>query len=92
MKSYPVLRSTLEGIFGSGVGLSDDDATSSLTRDLSHRPFLDALSVEIDAAMKDSELSWRHLLEEAEVAYFDTDEEAKAFVVQRIVKLVIQPR
>ena len=86
MKAYPVLRSTLEGIFGSSVGLSDEEATSSLLRDLNHKPFRDALRAELDAALADAEVPWRLFLEECDVAYFDNDIEAKQFVIERIQK------
>ena len=84
MKTYPVLRSTLEGIFSSSVGLSDEEATSSLLRDLGHKPFSDALRAELDSALVDSDVSWRLFLEECDVAYFDSDQEARKFVLDRI--------
>lgn len=84
MKAYPILRSTLEGIFGSGAGLSDEETTSSLLKDLSHKPFRDALGAELITALSDASISWRRLLEECDVAYFDNEDDARKFVVDRI--------
>lgn len=84
MTKYLVLRSTLEGIFGCDVGFTDAEATSSLLRDLEHKPFSDALAAELDAALADAEVSWQQLLDECGVAYFGSDEEARQFVVERI--------
>lgn len=84
MKPYPVLRSTLDGIFGSAVGLSDEEAAASLAKDLGHKPFRDALRAELEAAFADESVSWKALLEGCDVAYFGSEDEAKSFVAQRI--------
>jgi hypothetical protein len=84
VNSYPVLRSTLEGIFSARTGLTDEEAASGLLKDLAHQPFREALKTELDAAFVDPDVRWRALLEEFEVAYFATDEEAKQFIVQRL--------
>ena len=84
MKTYPVLRSTLDGIFSSAVGLSDEEATASFAKDLGHKPFRDVLRAELGAALADGSVSWKALLEECDVAYFDSEDEARSFVTQRI--------
>ena len=84
MKTYPVLRSTLDGIFSSAAGLSDEEATASLAKDLGHKPFRDALRAELEEALADERVSWKALLEEYDVGYFDGDGEAMSFVVERI--------
>ncbi len=84
MKTYPVLLSTLDGIFGSAVGLSDEEAAANLAKDLGHKPFRDALRAELEAAFADGSVSWKALLEEFDVAYFDSESEARSFVIQRI--------
>lgn len=86
MTKYPVLRSILEGIFGSDVGFTDAEAASNLLRDLEHRPFSDALAAELGAALGNAEMSWRQLLDECGVAYFESDDEARQFVVERIAE------
>jgi hypothetical protein len=84
MNAYPVLRSTLEGIFGAGAGLDDAEATQALRRDLAHPPFREAIKAEMSAALADPSMSWQQLLHDCEVAYFDSEEEAKNFVVERL--------
>ncbi len=88
MQNYQVLRSTLEGIFGAAVGFSSDEARSNLLRDLEHQPFRDALSAEMTHALADPALPWQRLLDECNVACFDNDDQARLFVVDRILKPV----
>jgi hypothetical protein len=68
------------------VGFSTEEATSNLLRDLEQKSFRDALDAEMTVAWRDPALSWQHLLDECDVAYFDSEEEARSFVVERIMK------
>lgn len=90
MKTYPVLCGTLEGIFGASVGLTDEEADSQLQKDLVHPPFRDALLSELNVALQGPEVECRHLLEQYEVAYFDTEAEARNFLIQRIQRPALE--
>jgi hypothetical protein len=92
MKAYPILCSTLEGIFGASVGLTDEEADSHLQKDLVHTPFRDALLSELSVALRDPEIEFRHLLEKYEVAYLDTEDEARNFLIQRIQRPALGKR
>lgn len=84
LHEHPILRSTLEGIFGSAVGYSSQEAASSLRHDLAHKSFRDALQAELKVALSNPAFAWRQLLEECKVAHFETDHEAMQFVVQHV--------
>lgn len=90
MKQYPLVRSTLEGIFGAQVGLDDDESAAVLLRDLSHLPFKEGIQKELSAAMTDATLSWQTLLDESDVEYFDTEDQARNFVNEKLIQVVFR--
>jgi hypothetical protein len=88
MNKYPLIRSTLEGIFGAQVGMDDDSAIAALRSDLSHLPFLEGIRRELAEAFSDASLSWRQLLDECDVEAFETEGEAESFIRRNVLSLV----
>jgi len=88
MEKYPLIRSTLEGIFGSQVASDDATSVTALRRDLQHEPFRQGIKKELAEAFSDKDLSWRELLEECDVASFDSEQEARQFATERVLKIV----
>ena len=77
MKSYKLIKSVLGGIFSAQVGLDDDEAIAALQKDLQHSPFREGIEKELKKAFSDDSLSWAKLMDECEVTFFDSEEEAK---------------
>jgi hypothetical protein len=80
VSDYPLLLSTLEGIFGADVGNSDERARANLQSDLTHEPFKVGLIAELNTAFADDTISWRRLLLNCKVASVDSEEEALELV------------
>ncbi len=83
-RTYPLIRSTLQGIFSTQVAFSDEAANAALIADLAHASFREGMRDEIVMALTDKELSFQALLDECGVAFFDTEHEARAFF-ERVV-------
>ena len=88
MNSYPLIRSTLEGLFGAQVATDDDSALNALRRDLTHLPFLLGIREELSTAFSDQSLSWQQMLDECDVETFDSEDEAESFVRQNLLNVV----
>ncbi len=78
MRSFPLISSTLQGVFSAGAGHSAEEAASALERDLRHPALRDGLALELREAFADSKFSWCALLSECDVAYVDSEQEAVA--------------
>ena len=78
MESYKLIRSVLGGIYGAQVGLDDEEAIATLRKDLQHKPFREGIEAELKKAFCDESLSWAKLMDDCEVSYFETEEEAKS--------------
>lgn len=76
MRRYPLIESTLGGIYGAQTFRSDEHAMSQLSKDLSHEPFKTAFVLELEAAFSDPQLSWVKLLDDSEVASVESEAEA----------------
>lgn len=77
MESYKLIRSVLGGIYGAQVGLDDYEAIAAFQKDLQHEPFREGIEAELKKAFSDGALSWSKLMDDCEVAFFETEEEAK---------------
>ena len=77
MESYKLIQSVLGGIYGAQIGLNDDEAIAALQKDLLQPLFKEGIEKELKAAFSNSQLSWVKLMDECEVAFFDTEDEAK---------------
>lgn len=88
MRSFPLIRSTLQGIFSASAGHSAEEAASALERDLRHPPFHDGLTLELRDAFADSAFSWCALLSECDVAYLDSEQEA-AELAKSLLKVAV---
>ena len=78
MESYKLIKSVLGGIYGAQVGLDDEEAIAALQKDLQHKPFREGIETELKKAFSDESLSWVQLMDDCEVSFFETEEEAKS--------------
>lgn len=78
MESYKLIQSVLGGIYGAQIGLNDDEAIAAFKMDLQQQEFRKGIEKELKQAFSDPSISWVKLMDECEVAYFDTEEEAKS--------------
>ena len=85
MKKYRTLCNTLECIF-SAAGFSEEEERLSLLKSLEQQPFREALAKDLEGALVDTDLSWLKLLDEYDVGYFESEDEAKQFVIENIVE------
>ena len=85
MKKYEILCSVLEGNFGA-AGFSEEEEKLSLLKDLEYQPFREALAKDLESALVDTDISWQTLLRELGTGYFESEEEAKQFVIENIVE------
>ena len=86
MRKYRTLCNTLECIFDTAVGYTEEEVRLNLLKDLEYQLFRDALAKDLEGALDDTDLSWRMLLDEYDVGYFESEEEAKQFVIENIVE------
>ena len=77
MESYKLIRSVLGGIYGAQVGMDDDEAIAEFKKDLQHPPFREGIEAELKKSFSDESLSWVKLMDDCEVSFFDSEEEAK---------------
>lgn len=77
MESYKLIQTVLGGIYGAQVGLDDDEAITAFQKDLQHPPFREGIEVELKKAFSDKSLSWVKLMDDCEVSFFNSEEEAK---------------
>lgn len=85
---YPLIRSTLEGIFGAQVALDDQSAMDALRRDLEYVPFRKGIREELRKAFSDDGFRWLKVLDECDVGGFDTEDEAELFVRRALLNVI----
>lgn len=78
MEKYKFIENVLGGIYGSQIGLSEEDATIEYIRGLQYEPFRNGIKGELIRAFSDEGLSWVEMMDKYEVAYFETEESAKS--------------
>ena len=78
MESYKLIKSILGGIYGAQVGLDDEEAITAFRKDLQHKPFREGIESELKKAFCDDSLSWAKLMDDCEISFFETEEEAKS--------------
>jgi len=78
MESYELIKSVLGGIYGAQIGLDDNEAIYAFQKDLQHDPFREGIEAELRKAFSDESLSWVRLMDDCEVSFFETEEEAKS--------------
>jgi len=88
MYPYKLIQSVLGGIYGAQVGLDDDEAIAAFQKDLLQPKFRGGIEKELKEAFSDSSLSWVKLMDECEVSYFDTEEEAKEVAKELLWNIV----
>lgn len=77
MESYKLIQSVLGGIYGAQVSLDDEQAIAAFQKDLQYEPFREGIEAELKKAFSDESLSWVKLMDDCEVSFFETEEEAK---------------
>lgn len=78
MDSYKLIQSVLGGIYGAQVGLDDEEAIAAFQKDLQYQSFREGIEDEVKKAFSDESLSWVKLMDDCEVSFFETEEEAKS--------------
>lgn len=91
MESYKLIRSVLGGIYGAQVGLNDEEAAEALKKDLQYAPFHEGLEAELKKAFSDPSVSWVKLMNDCEVSFFETEEEARLFATEILWDVVFPP-
>lgn len=88
MESYKLIQSVLGGIYGAQVGLNDEEAITAFKKDLQHTPFREGIEAELKKAFSDESLSWVKLMDDCEVSFFETEEDAKSFAKELLWDVV----
>ena len=88
MSSYKLIESVLGGIYGAQIGLTDEEAISELQKSLQQDKFRTGIEIELKEAFADQSISWQSKLDDCEVGYFDTEDEAKEFVREFLWNIV----
>jgi hypothetical protein len=88
MESYKLIQSVLGGIYGAQIGLDDEEAIAAFKKDLQHTPFREGIEAELKKAFSDDSLSWVKLMDDCEVSFFETEEEAKSFAKELLWDVV----
>ena len=91
MESNKLIKSVLGGIYGAQVGLDDDEAIAAFQKDLQHSPFREGIEAELKKAFSDESLSWVKLMDDCEVSFFDSEEEAKRAAKELLWDVVFPP-
>ena len=88
MESYKLIQSVLGGIYGAQVGLNDEEAIAAFQKDLQHEIFRKGIETELKQAFSDESLSWVKLMDDCEVSFFESEEEAKSAVKELLWDVV----
>ncbi len=88
MESYKLIQSVLGGIYGAQIGLDDNEAIAAFQKDLQHPPFRKGIETELKKAFVDDSLSWVKLMDDCEVSFFDTEEEARSLAKELLWDVV----
>jgi hypothetical protein len=88
MENYKLIQSALGGIYGAQIGLDDAEAIAALKNDLKQPLFREGLEKELERAFSDASLSWAKLIDDCEVTYFDSEEEAREFAKEFLWNIV----
>lgn len=90
MSIYGLIESVLGGIYGAQIGLTDEEAVSELQKSLQKDEFRVGIESELKKAFSDTSISWQSKLDECEVGYFDTEDEAREFVTEFLWDVVFK--
>ena len=85
---YPIIISALTSVFGEEPSDSDGQALANMMSNLQIPSFKAALIAEIDAANKDTTLSWQQLLQNCRISEIDSEEVAVSIAQQLLSELV----
>ena len=81
---YPIIISAITAVFGEEPSDSDGRALANMMSNLGMASFKVALIAEIDAANKDTTLSWQQLLQNCRISEIDSEEVA-VFIAQQLL-------
>ncbi|HEF5875100.1 TPA: hypothetical protein SAY52_005792 [Burkholderia cenocepacia] len=77
---YEYVDHILAAYFGSSAETSEEDAISLLLGNVKNNDvFASGLRADVGMALQDSAYSWKDVLEQYEVAFFDTEEDARLY-------------
>ncbi|MCA8254366.1 hypothetical protein LGM89_13920 [Burkholderia sp. AU31624] len=77
---YEYVDHVLATYFGSSAETSEEEAISLLSGNIKNNDvFASGLRADVGRALQDSGYSWKDVLEQYEVAFFDTEEDARSY-------------
>ncbi|HDR9204590.1 hypothetical protein WJ24_26840 [Burkholderia vietnamiensis] len=77
---YEYVDHVLAAYFGSSAETPEEEAISLLSRNIKNNDvFAFGLRADVERALQDSGYSWKDVLEQYEVAFFDTEEDARSY-------------
>jgi hypothetical protein len=89
-QSYPLLQSTLVGVFSIEVSLSDEEAARRLRSNLDDHPgFREGIAKELKAAFAAKNIHWAEVLAALEIGDFESDDAAREFVRENVFDAVL---
>lgn len=91
-EEYPLINSVLGGIYGANIGYSEEEALVQLEKDLEQKTFKENIKKELKLAFNNADISWKKLLDQNEVMYVETEEEAKVIVKKYLWEAVFNEK
>jgi hypothetical protein len=86
---YEYIDHVLASYFGVGAEISEEEAISLLLENIKNSVvFASGLRAEVERVMRDSNYSWKTVLEKYEVAYFDTEGDARSYAMHILWELL----
>ncbi|KVG26336.1 hypothetical protein BGV67_00210 [Burkholderia ubonensis] len=77
---YQYIEHVLASYFGAAAETSEEDAIELLLGNIKNSDvFASGLRAEVEEALQDSGYSWKAVLEQYEVAFFDAEEDARSY-------------
>ncbi|KGC03825.1 hypothetical protein DM43_3104 [Burkholderia cepacia] len=77
---YEYVDHVLATYFGSSAETSEEEAISLLSGNIKNNEvFASGLRADVGRALQDSGYSWKDALEQYEVAFFDTEDDARSY-------------
>ncbi|WP_217590737.1 hypothetical protein [Burkholderia sp. GbtcB21] len=77
---YEYIDHVLASYFGAASETSEEEAVSLLLRNINNSyVFASGLRADVERALQDSGYSWKSVLEQYEVAFCDTEEDARSY-------------
>ena len=89
MNDYSLIKSVLSGIYSSSVGYDEAEAINELQKDCKENEiFRKEFLQEITEAFSDSKISWKHLLADYDVVFFDEEDTARKYAKKILLDVI----